>query len=339
MKNSIVDKAIELLAIPSPTGFTKEVSKLVFANLQKMGYEPKMTNKSSVVVCLGGQGDPILVTAHVDTLGAMVFGVKPNGRLKMTALGGLSPNNVETETCIVHTRTGKTFDGTIQMENASGHVNKSLAEAQRTFDSLEVVLDEKTSSKAETTDLGIETGDFICVNPRTIFTSTGFLKSRFLDDKLCAAILLEYAKELKETGTTPNRKVYLHFTVYEETGHGACASVPSDVNEILSLDMGCVGDGLACTEHEVSICVKDSRGPYDYDMTTKLIEIAKENSISYAADVYPFYGSDADAALGAGWDLRHALIGPGVYASHGYERSHIDGINATYELMKKYLKS
>ena len=202
---------------------------------------------------------------------------------------------------------------------------------------MEVLLDEVVRTKEDVLALGILPGDIVCFEPRTVVTPSGFIKSRFLDDKLSTAILLGFAKYVKDEDLKLSRKVYQHITVFEEVGHGACASAPEDVEELLSVDMGCVGEGLECTDRQVSICVKDGHGPYHYDVVKGLIQAAKDNHIDYAADVYPYYGSDADAALSAGIDARHGLIGPGVYASHGYERSHKDAVAATLELLKAYL--
>ena len=202
---------------------------------------------------------------------------------------------------------------------------------------MEVVLDEDTTSPEQTRALGIEVGDIVCFDPRTRRTASGYLKSRFLDDKLSVGIVLGFAKYLRDNGITPSRKVYVHVTVYEEVGHGGCASVPAGVTEAISVDMGCVGDGLSCTEKQVSICAKDSGGPYNYDITTRLIEAAKKTGADYAVDVYPYYGSDVEATLKAGFDIRHGLIGAGVYASHGYERSHLDGVYNTMKVLKGYL--
>ena len=207
----------------------------------------------------------------------------------------------------------------------------------RTFQSVEVVLDEPVTSKDDVKALGITNGCFVCADPNLVVTNSGYIKSRFLDDKLSAAILLGYAKYIRENNITPLRKVYQHMTVFEEVGHGACASIPEDVTELLSVDMGCVGDGLECTERQVSICAKDGHGPYNYQVTTGLVNAAKKDNIDYAVDIYPFYGSDADAALSAGKDARHGLIGAGVYASHGYERSHKDGVVNTFRLLCSYL--
>jgi len=215
-------------------------------------------------------------------------------------------------------------------------VNDDYAGAKRTFRDSEIVLDENVRTAEAVRALGIEAGDFVCFDPRTTITESGYIKSRFLDDKLSAAILLAYAKLLRDEKKTPKRKIYVHFTVYEEVGHGAAASVPDDVTEVLSVDMGCVGDGVTCTEHEVSICAKDSGGPYDYGVTTALVQAALKAGAKYAVDVYPHYGSDAEASLSAGYDVRHGLIGAGVYASHGYERAHIDGVQNTLKLLTAY---
>ena len=231
------------------------------------------------------------------------------------------------------------YEGTIQLEDASIHVNGEFSNTKRSFDTVEVVLDEDVHTKEDVHKLGIENGCMVCVEPRTRVTASGYIKSRFLDDKLSAAILLGYAKYIKEENIVLKRKVYEHITVFEEVGHGACALVAEDIEELLSVDMGCIGKGLECDEHQVSICVKDSGGPYHYDVVRKLVATAKANGISYAADVYPHYGSDADAALNAGADAKHGLIGPGVYASHGYERSHVDAVENTLRLLVAYLDS
>ena len=249
----------------------------------------------------------------------------------------MNANNAECENARVYTRDGKVFEGCFQMNNPSVHVNGEYDSQKRSYDNMELVLDEKVFSADETKKLGIATGDYVCFDPRTRITETGYIKSRFLDDKLSAAILMGIAKAIKTEKLSLTRKVYIYLTVFEEVGHGCSAVLPEGTEELLCVDMGCVGDGLECKEHQVSICVKDSHGPYNYDVTSRFVELAKKHNLDYALDVYPFYGSDADAALDAGYDLRHGLIGAGVYASHGYERSHIDGVKNTYELVKAYI--
>ena len=310
-----------LCAIDSPSGFTDRAADYLIKELSRLGWAPERTRKGGVRVCLGGEGRGLLLMAHVDTLGAVVQTIKANGRLVLSPVGGLRAENCEAENCRIYTRFDGVYTGCLQICNASVHVNDDYAGSKRAFDKMEVVIDQPVRSEQDTRALGICEGDFVCFDPRTAVTESGYIKSRFLDDKLSAAMLLAYAKELKDRGVSPQRKVYLHFTVYEEVGHGAAASVPEDVEELISVDMGCVGEGLRCTEREVSICAKDSGGPYDYAVTTALVEAAKEAGAAYAVDVYPHYGSDAEAALRAGYDVRHGLIGAGVYASHGYERS------------------
>ena len=342
----IVEQAKAILAIDSPTGFTARVAEYVMDEYRRLGYEPVLTNKGGVFVCVSeGSGastekpedGPILLQAHIDTLGAMVCSINEKGRLALSPLGGMNPNNAEAENCRVYTREGKVYTGTFQMKNASIHVNGSYNSTARSYDVMEVVLDELVESKADTLALGIMPGDMVCFDPRTVVTDSGFIKSRFLDDKLSVAILLGYARYLKENQVQTARRIYQHITVFEEVGHGGSGSVPAEVTEILAVDMGCVGDGLGCKETQVSICAKDSGGPYHYDVVSALVKAAKAAGLDFAVDVYPHYGSDAEAALEAGYDCRHGLIGSGVYASHGYERSHKKGVENTLGLLKAYL--
>ena len=301
------EQAAALLGVDSPSGFTAKGAKWVMDAFAALGYAPVLTNKGGVLVDLGGVDaeDGLLLSAHCDTLGAMVCEIKGNGRLRCTNLGGMRPENAEAENVRIYTREGKTYEGTFQLCNARA--------------------------------LGIEVGDIVCFDPRTRRTASGYLKSRFLDDKLSVGILLGFAKYLADNHIVPQRRTYVHITVYEEVGHGGSGSVPAGVTEAVAVDMGCVGDGLTCTEKQVSICAKDSGGPYHYDVVTKLIAAAKETGADYAVDVYPHYGSDVEATLRAGYDIRHGLIGAGVFASHGYERSHIDGVYNTLKVLCGYL--
>lgn len=336
----MVEETKKILAIDSPSGYTADVADYVMKAYQKLGYEPKLTTKGGVLVALGGKDkkNAVMLEAHIDTLGAMVAEIKSNGRLRVTPVGGMNANNAEAENCRIHTRFGeKVYEGTLQLANASIHVNGDYNDKKRTFDETEIVLDEKVHSREDVEALGIMTGDIVCFDPRTTVTESGYIKSRFLDDKLSSAILMGYARYLKDEKVATKRRIYLHFTIYEEVGHGGCAPVPQGVTEAWSVDMGCVGQGLSCTEHQVSICAKDSGGPYNYDVVKTQIRLAKENGIDFAVDIYPHYGSDVEATLKAGNDIRHGLIGPGVFASHGYERSHVDGVENTLRLIKAYL--
>ncbi len=335
------EKAIELLKIDSPSGFTQKASAWVAQEFKKYGCDTTITNKGAVLIDFHGEesGDgAVLFEAHTDTLGAMVRDITGAGRLKLTNIGGLNATNTETENVNIYTRDGKVYEGTIQLENASTHVNKEVNTKERDFNTVEVVIDEKVSNPEEVRKLGIEVGDFVCPDPRAHITSSGYIKSRFLDDKLSVATLLGFAKYVYDKKIILKRHTYALVTVYEEVGHGGSTSIPSDVTEAISVDMGCVGNGLRCTETQVSICAKDSGGPYDYDITDRLVKAAIKEKADYAIDVYPYYGSDVEATLRAGYDVRHGLIGPGVYASHGYERSHIDGVYATMQVIKGYLE-
>ena len=334
------EQAASLLAIDSPSGFTAKAVAWLKEQFEGLGFAATVTTKGGLLVDLGGNNaeDVLMLAAHTDTLGGMVAEIKGSGRLRLTNLGGMKADNGEAENVRVYTRDGKIFEGTLQLCNASVHVNGDYSTAKRSFDTTEVVLDEDVSSAADTRKLGIEVGDMVCFEPRTRKTASGYLKSRFLDDKLSVGILLGFAKYLADNKIVPERRTWLHITVYEEVGHGCSGSLPSGVTEAISVDMGCVGDGLQCTEKQVSICAKDSGGPYSYEVVGKLIAAAKRMEADYAVDVYPHYGSDVEAALSAGFDIRHGLIGPGVYASHGYERSHMEGVYNALKVLCGYLE-
>ena len=334
----ILQKTETLLNIDSPTGYTENAAAWVKEEFERLGFASQMTNKGGVLVSLGGEDreNGLLLEAHLDTLGGMVAEIKSDGRLRLTNLGGMNPNNAETENVRVVTKFSGIYEGTFQLCNASIHVNGEYNKTERTWDTCEVVLDEDVKTREDTEKLGISVGDIVCFEPNVRITEKGYIKSRFLDDKLSVGILLGLASYLREEGITPKRALYAHITVFEEVGHGGSGSVPSGCTEAISVDMGCVGQGLQCTEKQVSICAKDSHGPYSYPVVKGLIEAAKKSSADYAVDVYPYYGSDVESTLRAGYDLRHGLIGAGVYASHGYERSHRDGAENTLRLLIAY---
>ncbi len=335
-----LEKTVELLSIDSPTGFTEKAAKWVYDTFSDLGFAAQYTKKGGVLIDLGGEDgdDALLLEAHTDTLGAMVAQIKENGRLRVARLGGMRAENGEAENVRIYTRAGHVYEGTLQLVNASVHVNGEYGDTKRDFDTTEVVIDEDIKTADDVHTLGVEVGDIVCFDPRTRVTKSGYVKSRFLDDKLSVGILLGLAKYMKDHGIVPKRRVYVHITVYEEVGHGGAGSVPQGVTEAISVDMGCVGEGVQCTEKQVSICVMDSGGPYSYTVVGKLIDAAKKEGADYALDVYPHYGSDVEATLDAGHDIRHGLIGSGVYASHGYERSHIEGIYNTLKVLKGYLE-
>jgi putative aminopeptidase FrvX len=336
----IMEQAQALLGIDSPSGYTRNAARYVMEEYRRLGFQPEQTVKGGVLVCLNPEAaeeGAILLEAHVDTLGGMVTQVTDTGRLLLTNLGGMNPNNGEAENVRIVTRSGKIYTGTFQLQNASVHVNGDYSETKRSYDTMEVVIDEVVSSREDVLALGIGPGDIVCFEPRTTVTPSGFIKSRFLDDKFSVAILLGLARQVSDGAVRPARRVWQHITVFEEVGHGGSASVPFGVTEAVSVDMGCVGDGLGCKETQVSICAKDSGGPYHYEVVSRLVQAAQRAGADYAVDVYPHYGSDVEATLRGGHDLRHGLIGPGVYASHGYERSHRLGAENTLKLLGAYL--
>lgn len=336
----IMEQAAQLLAIDSPTGYTRRAAEYVMEAYRAMGFAPELTNKGGVLVCLNPDAPAdggLMLQAHVDTLGGMVTEISGTGRLHLTNLGGMRPENGEAENVRIVTRSGKVYTGTFQLKNASVHVNLAYGDTKREFKAMEVVIDEEVHCRADVEKLGIMVGDIVCFDPRTVITPSGFIKSRFLDDKLSVAILLGLARQVADGDVKPARRVWQHITVFEEVGHGGAGSVPAGITEAISVDMGCVGDGLGCEEYQVSVCAKDSGGPYHYEVVRALVDAARRAGADFAVDVYPGYGSDVEATLRAGHDLRHGLIGPGVYASHGYERSHRRGVANTLKLLDAYL--
>ena len=337
-----IDYLKKLTSIPSPTGFTREVSDYLVEELERLGYKPIRTNKGGVNVIVKGKDDTKhrVVTAHVDTLGAMVRGVKADGRLKMAKIGGYPWNMIEGENCLVHVAsTGKTVSGTILIHQTSTHVYKDAGTAERTEDNMEVRIDAKVRNEKETRNLGIDVGDFISFDPRTTITDTGFIKSRFLDDKVSAAILLDLLRIYKEENLELPNTTHFMFSVFEEVGHGANSNLPKEAVEYLAVDMGAMGDDQQTDEYTVSICVKDASGPYNYEFRNHLVQLAKDNDIQYKLDIYPYYGSDASAAMRAGAEVKHALLGAGIESSHSYERTHIDSVEQTHRMVDVYLRS
>lgn len=337
-----IDYLKKLTSIPSPTGYTREVADYIVEEIERLGYTAIRTNKGGVNVIVKGKDDNKhrVVTAHVDTLGAMVRGVKADGRLKMAKIGGYPWNMIEGENCLVHVASiGKTVSGTILIHQTSTHVYKDAGIAERTEDNMEVRLDAKVRNEQETRDLGIDVGDFISFDPRTIITETGFIKSRFLDDKVSAAILLDLLRKYKEGNIELPYTTHFMFSVFEEVGHGANSNIPKEAVEYLAVDMGAMGDDQQTDEYTVSICVKDASGPYNYQFRNHLVQLAKENDIQYKLDIYPYYGSDASAAMRAGAEVKHALLGAGIESSHSYERTHIDSVEQTHKMVDVYLRS
>lgn len=337
---TILRKLEELLLIPSPTGNTYKAMEFLEDEFKTLNLNVKKNNKGNIMVTVPGKdtSKEVTVSAHVDTLGGMVKEIKSNGRLKISQLGGYSYNTIEGEDVKIETMDGDIFSGTVMTTKASSHVHGSeLEKLERNIDNIEVRIDEKISSKEDVIKLGIEVGDFISFDPRTKILDNGFIKSRHLDDKAGVIAILFIVKEILENNIVPNFTTNFFISHYEEVGHGSSASIPDKTFEFLAIDMAAPGDGQTSDEFSVTICAKDSTGPYDLDMRRKLTRLAEENKLNYKVDIYPFYGSDASAALRAGYDIKAALIGPGVDASHSFERTHLEAIENTIELALLYL--
>lgn len=338
--NEVIKNYLQsILKISSPTGYTKKIMDYIKNELNSLNVSYNETVKGAIIVTLKGKDDSYQRTfsAHVDTLGAMVKSIKASGTLSLVPVGGFMMAAIDGENCTIETLSGNTFTGTIHTTKPSVHISGQEAhDLKRTPENMEVILDEKVFSKEDVENLGINVGDFICFDTRTTITEKEFVKSRHLDDKASVAILLYAIKYISENNVQLPYTTNFFISNYEEVGHGASAAIPINTKEFISVDMGAPGLDQNSSEYAVCICAKDSSGPYDFELRKKLIENCKNNSIDYRIDIYPYYGSDASAVLKAGWDVRAALIGPGVFSSHAYERTHLDAILSTLDLVVKY---
>lgn len=335
---NIINYLNKLMAIDSPSGYTFNIIAMLKEMVESWGFETRLSNKGNLLISSGEGEETVGFCAHVDTLGLMVRSIKSDGTLAITKVGGPLLPTLDGEYCKIYTRKGKVYTGTILSNSPSSHVYKDASKLERNDENMAVRLDEVVKERDDVLKLGIGAGDFIAYDPKTVVTPSGFIKSRFLDDKLSVAILLELMHAISEGEIKLKKKVYFLISTYEEVGHG-CAWIPEDIQKLIAVDMGCIGLDLNCSEYDVSICAKDSSGPYDYALTNELIALAEKGKLNYAVDIYPFYGSDVSAALSGGSDIKGALVGPGVAASHGMERSHVDALSNTYKLLEMYLKA
>lgn len=330
--------AKKILKIPSPSGYTKDVISFLENICKEKNLDHYITNKGNLIINLKGESNyTIGLSAHVDTLGAMVRSIDSKGNLKFSVVGGPILPTYDGEYCYIITRDKKVFTGTFLSDSPAVHVYKDARSLPRNEENMHIRLDEKVNSKSDVQKLGINPGDFIVVDPKTVITESKFIKSRFLDDKISVAILFSLIDHILDNKVKLKNNLTIIISTYEEVGHGA-TSIP-DVDELIAVDMGCIGADLSCTEYDVSICAMDNFSPYDFDLTNKLINLAKENKLNYAVDIYPYYSSDVSAALRGGNNIKGALIGPGVSASHGMERTHLDAVNNTLKLLIAYLNS
>jgi len=331
-------KTIETLVnIPSPSGFTKEVMDFVKSEAEGFGYSCESSQRGGLIISVEGSNSETLgLSAHVDTLGAMVRSIDAEGTLKFTLVGGYTMHSIEGCYCKIHTRDGRTYTGTILIKSSSIHSYDDAKTMERTDRNMLIRIDEIVKSKEDVLELGINSGDYISFDAKFEHTDKGFIKSRHLDDKASVAVLLGLLKDMSEGNMIPRKKLKLLISNYEEVGYGA-SWLPEDMKEFIAVDMGAIGDDLNGNEYAVSICAKDSSGPYDYELTNQLIAFAKDNQIDYVIDIFPHYGSDVSAALRGGNDIRGALIGQGIHASHGMERTHESGLLNTLKLLKAYV--
>lgn len=334
------DFLVKLLNIPSPTGFAEPAIDFVEKELSKYKQLQLLRTRKGALLAkweVKSKEAPVALTAHVDTLGAVVKEIKSNGRLRLSRVGGIQWPSVETEGVWVFTAKGEKIRGSVLIDTASGHIFSGAGgETPRSDAHMEVRLDARATSEKETRELGINIGDCVAFDPRVEATN-GFIRSRFLDDKACVANLVAAIKSMAEAGQSPVRSAYFLISNYEEVGHGAAAGIPSEVAELVTVDMAVVGEGQASDEFHATLCIKDSSGPYHEGLNKKMRALAEQYKIPYKTDVYPFYGSDGEAFWRAGGDVALSLIGPGIDASHNYERAHMDGLNATTNWIMAYL--
>jgi putative aminopeptidase FrvX len=331
----------ELVSIPSPSGNTNHVINYVEKFLKEFNVETTRNRKGGLIATIPGKdtAQHRMLTAHVDTLGAMVKEIKPSGRLKIDLIGGFKYNSIEGEYCLIETSSGKKISGTILMHQQSVHVYKDAGKAERNIDNIEVRIDEKVHTANEVRALGIEVGDFVSFDPRVEITESGYIKSRHLDDKASVAILLQLMKEIKTQNIVLPYTTHFLISNNEEIGYGGNSNITPETVEYLAVDMGAMGDGQSTDEYTVSICAKDASGPYHYELRKKLVQLCEENDIQYKIDLYPFYGSDASAAIRSGHDIVHGLIGPGIDSSHAFERTHQSSLENTAKLLFHYVQS
>jgi len=331
----------KLVSIPSPSGNTEKVIEFVEDFFKNLGVDTCRNRKGGLIATLKGKNNTKhrMLTAHVDTLGAMVKEIKSNGRLRLDLIGGFAWNSIEGEYCEIETASGKIYTGTILMHQQSVHVYKEAKTAERNQQNIEVRIDEKVTNADEVRALGIEVGDFVSFDPRVQITESGYIKSRHLDDKASVAILMKTIEYIVKNQIKLPYTTHFLISNNEEIGYGGNSNITPETVEYLAVDMGAMGDGQSTDEYTVSICVKDASGPYNVKLRKHLVELAKQHQIDYQLDIYPYYGSDASAAIRSGFDIVHGLIGPGIDSSHAFERTHISSIQNTEKLVYAYLLS
>ena len=327
------------IQIPSPGSFTKRAVEMIKEDFERLGLETFITKKGGLIGTLKGKDDSmaIALSTHIDTLGGMVKAIRSDGRIKFHRIGGGCWNALEGENCRVFTRSGKVIRGSIVPDVASTHIHglKSYEET-RTGENMLVRLDACVESQDQVLDLGIQVGDIIAMDPRTEFTDTGFIKSRYLDNKAAVAISLNLIEQMKANNIVPENTLHFVISNYEECGHGV-SYLPDNTHVLIALDIAPVGKDQNSSEYKVTIGAKDKKTPYDYDLITELSDLAKEKNIDYTIDVFNHYSSDASQYIHRGGDLVFGCVGFGTDSTHHYERTHMKSIEATSNLLYHYL--
>lgn len=337
-KNYLIDSFQRIINIPSPVGYYRELNPVLENMAKELNLTITRDNRSTTYITVPGQNPDktIMVGAHADTLGMMVYKIEKDGKLRVRQLGGCNFNNLEGETVYVHTRDGRRYSGLFACQSHSVHVFEDARSLERNESTMVIILDEDISSKEDVQALGISNGDFVSIDPRMQLTENGYLKSRFIDDKGAIACCFAALKYLKDNHLQPSCNVIFAIPYNEEIGFGG-TYIPEGVSEYLAIDIGLIGPDLEGNEHSVSICTKDNSSPYDYELTNRIIECAKVTDTKYAVDVFYRYGTDGNAAMRAGNNLRAAAFGMAVYCSHGMERTHMDGLIGTANILLEYL--
>ncbi len=341
-KDYLVDILKRLLAIPSPSGMTDEIVRMVCDELDTLDIPYKLTRRGAIRARIAGakRTPARAVVGHLDTLGAMVKGLKKNGRLSIVEIGTWSSRFAEGARVHIHTETGNVYEGTVLPLKASGHCyNEEVDQQPTTWSNLEVRIDEICSTIEDLWNLGIRIGDYVTFRTALETSSSGFMNSRFLDDKAGVATMLAAAKALKSQQIEPDLDCFLLFTISEEVGVGASHILRGDVAEMVSVDNGTIAPEQNTCEFGVTLAMKDAGGPYDTHLTRHLIDLCQSNTIEFSRDVFLHYRSDAAAALEAGNDIRTALVCFALDASHGYERTHVASLLSVATLVALYIAS
>ncbi len=334
----LINTMERLIETPSPVGYYKEMKPVLEEIVTGLGYTVTYDNRNTAYVTVEGE-DPsktVCISAHADTLGLMVRGINTDGTLRVRALGGINFANVEGENVTVHTRSGKTYTGMLVCAHHSSHAYDDAKTMERNENTVYVLLDECVKSKADVKCLEIGNGDYISIDPRFTVTESGYIKSRFIDNKAAMACSLALLKYMAENCVKPAYDTVFSFSFYEEIGFGG-VYVPEKISEYVSVDISILGPDAEGSEQAVTICAKDASMPYDYDLTNHLIDAAKRAGCDYAVDLFYRYGSDASQAIKGGNNVKAAIFGMGVYSSHGVERTHKKGIENTIKLMAAYV--